>query len=65
MRRTTGGPPRLVELDSIPLKKPAMPDDILSPAKVLRKPEATSTAKQTITAPINIFRIDGATTLII
>ena len=63
MKRTTGGPPRLVELDSMPLKKPAVQEGILSLAKVLRKPKATSTAKQMVTTPINIFKIDGATIL--
>jgi len=65
MKRTTGGPPRLVELASIPLKKPAILEDNLSLAKVLRKPIATGTAKQMITVPINIFRVVGLITLII
>ena len=65
MKRTTGGPPRLVALESTPLKKPAIPHANFSRVKALLKPRAKRTAKETVTPPINIFRVEGAIRMII
>ena len=65
MNKTTGGPPRLVELLSIPLKKPAIPEKNLSLAKTLLKPITIGMAQKTVIPPMRVFKFCGEIMVII